>query len=61
MINTDYIIIGCGLAGVALCEKLRGEGKSFIVYDNNSQQSSIVAAGLYNPVILKRFFTGLEG
>jgi glycine/D-amino acid oxidase-like deaminating enzyme len=55
MINTDYIIIGCGLAGIALCEKLRAEGKSFIVYDNNSQQSSIVAAGLYNPVILKRF------
>ena len=55
MIQTDYIIVGNGLAGIAFCEQLRAAHKDFVVFDNNSQQSSRVAAGLYNPVILKRF------
>lgn len=53
--QVDYIIVGCGLASIAFCEQLRANNKSFVVYDDGSQQSSIVAAGLYNPVILKRF------
>ena len=55
MKEVDFIIIGCGLAGVSFCEELRSHNKTFIVFDDHSQQSSIVAAGLYNPVILKRF------
>ena len=55
MKEVDYIIVGCGLAGVSFSEELRAQGKSFVVFDNQSQQASIVAAGLYNPVILKRF------
>lgn len=55
MKHVDYIIVGCGLAGIAFSEQLRLNNKSFIVFDNSSQQSSTVAAGLYNPVILKRF------
>lgn len=55
MKQVDYIIVGCGLASIAFCEQLRTNNKSFVVYDDGSQQSSIVAAGLYNPVILKRF------
>ena len=38
-----------------LCEQLRARGKSFVVVSNTSQQASIVASGLYNPVVLKRF------
>lgn len=52
---TEYIIVGCGLAGIAFCEELRKHNKSFVVYDNRSQLSSHVAGGMYNPVILKRF------
>jgi len=55
MKDLDYIIVGCGLAGIAFCEQLRKAKKSFVVFDNDSQKSSSVAAGLYNPVILKRF------
>lgn len=51
----DYIIVGCGLAGIAFCEKLMANNKTFVVFDNNSQHSSTVAGGLYNPVTLKRF------
>jgi len=51
----DYIIVGSGLAGVAFAETALQNNKSILVFDNNSQQSSKVAGGLYNPVILKRF------
>lgn len=53
--EVDYIIVGCGLAGIAFCEQLYSNQKSFIVFDDQSQQSSLVAGGLYNPVVLKRF------
>ena len=55
MKDVDYIIVGCGLASIAFCEQLRAHNKTFVVFNDDSQKSSIVAAGLYNPVILKRF------
>lgn len=55
MKNVDYIIVGCGLAGISFCEQLRNHNKTFLVFENASQQSSSVAVGLYNPVVLKRF------
>lgn len=51
----DVLLVGLGLAGIAMCERLLAEGKTFDVYENGSQTSSKVAGGLYNPVILKRF------
>ena len=51
----DYLIIGSGLAGISFSEMALQKGKSILVLDNSSQNSSKIAAGLYNPVILKRF------
>ena len=51
----DYLIIGSGLAGISFSEMALQNGKSILVLDNNSQNSSKIAGGLYNPVILKRF------
>ncbi len=51
----DYIVVGLGLAGISFCEVLKENNKKFLVFDDASQQSSGVAGGLYNPVILKRF------
>lgn len=51
----DYLIIGSGLAGISFSEIALKNGKSIRVLNNNSQNSSKIAAGLYNPVILKRF------
>ncbi|MET2983949.1 NAD(P)/FAD-dependent oxidoreductase [Aureibaculum conchae] len=53
--QVDYIIVGLGLAGLAFAEVLAQYDKSFIVYEDCSQNSSRVAGGVYNPVILKRF------
>lgn len=51
----DYIVVGLGLAGSTFCETLRQNNKSFVVFNDQSQQASRVAGGLSNPVILKRF------
>lgn len=51
----DYIIVGSGLAGICFAETALLNGKQIVVINDNSQKSSSVAAGLYNPVILKRF------
>ncbi len=53
--QVDYIIVGLGLAGLAFSKELEQHHKSFVVFEDNSQNSSIVAGGMYNPVILKRF------
>ncbi|NVJ89674.1 MAG: FAD-binding oxidoreductase [Flavobacteriaceae bacterium] len=53
--KVDYIIVGLGLAGIAFTEQLIANNKSFVVFNDNSQKSSLVAGGVYNPVILKRF------
>jgi glycine oxidase len=51
----DYIVVGLGLAGTAFCETLRTHNKRFVVFNDSSQRASLVAGGLSNPVILKRF------
>lgn len=53
--KVDYIVVGLGLAGLAFIEELIDSQKSFIVYEDASQTSSLVAGGVYNPVILKRY------
>jgi len=51
----DYLIIGANLAGMAFAETVYHNNKSFVVLSDASQNSSLAAAGIYNPVILKRF------
>lgn len=51
----DYIIVGSGLAGISFSEIALLNGKNIVVFNNDSQNSSKIAGGLYNPVILKRF------
>ena len=53
--KVDYIVVGLGLAGLAFVEELISNKKSFVVFEDNSQTSSLVAGGVYNPVVLKRF------
>jgi glycine/D-amino acid oxidase-like deaminating enzyme len=50
-----YLIVGFGVAGFSFMQQLEENKRSFIVVDNNSQQSSRIAGGMFNPIILKRF------
>ncbi|KAF2333353.1 NAD(P)/FAD-dependent oxidoreductase [Flavobacterium nitrogenifigens] len=51
----DYLIVGSGLAGISFAEVALKNNKTILLLDDESQNSSRVAGGLYNPVILKRF------
>jgi glycine oxidase len=51
---TDFLIVGSGLAGCAFAETARSAGHSMVIIDDGSYNSSRVAAGLYNPVTVKR-------
>ena len=53
--EVDYIIVGLGIAGITFCERLRLEGKSFIVFEPSLPSATKVAGGVVNPVVLKRF------
>ena len=56
-----YLIVGSGLSGLAIAETLLREGQQVTVFDDDSQKASMVAGGLYNPVVLKRFNLTWEG
>ena len=56
----DYIVVGLGLSGIAISSQLQKRGRSFVVFEDNSQTSTKVAGGIYNPVILKRFTLAWE-
>ena len=53
--EVDYLIIGSGLAGISFAETCLLNHKTIMVINDNSQNSTTIAGGLYNPVVLKRF------
>src|SRR5215203_7203668 len=56
--QVDYLIIGQGICGTMLSWFLHKEGKSFLVIDdNNENSSSKIAAGIINPVTGRRYVT----
>ena len=55
MQKIDYIVVGLGIAGISFCEELEKHRKSYIVFDAGETTSTIVSAGVINPVVLKRF------
>ncbi|MGB0261074.1 MAG: NAD(P)-binding protein [Flavobacteriaceae bacterium] len=38
--RVDYIVVGLGLAGLAFCEQLRKNNKSFVVFDHGPTSAS---------------------
>lgn len=51
----DIIIVGSGIAGCSLVWQWLMNGKSVLLISDAKKGSSSVAAGVYNPTILKRF------
>ncbi len=61
MEHVDYLVVGFGLAGMAFCDQLEQHNKSFKVVEAHFPSASKVAAGLINPVILKRYTIPWKG
>lgn len=51
----DFIIVGFGLAGMAVARELETRGRSFVIFEEGGKNASRVAGGITNPLILKRF------
>lgn len=55
MKEIDYLVVGLGVAGAAFVKFLIENNHSYLVINQDIHRASTVAAGLYNPVVLKRF------
>jgi len=55
MKNYDYLIVGQGIAGSFFAFELIKNNKSFLIIDEDFQKASNLSAGIFNPVVLKRF------
>jgi len=52
--NKTYIIVGGGLAGISLAIQLIRAGAKVILFDKKENHSSIIAAGIINPIVFRR-------
>ena len=55
MKHVEYIIVGFGIAGACMAQRLLQQGKSFVVYDDAKKGASMASGGVLNPTVLKRF------
>lgn len=53
--KVDYLLVGYGIANICFAKQCLAHKKSFIIYDDRKITASNVAAGVVNPVVLKRF------
>ena len=51
----DVLLVGFGIAGMCVAKELENRSKTFDIISDESQQSSRVAGGVLNPVVLKRY------
>lgn len=55
MQQVEVLIVGQGMAGTALTTELLEQNITFkVIDDNHNQSSSIMSAGMYNPIVFKR-------
>lgn len=53
--EVDIIIVGQGIAGTVLSRSFELKGKSTFIIDKGFEKaSSLIAAGMYNPIVFKR-------
>lgn len=54
MIQKKFLIIGAGIAGISLSKYLIDAGASVTLIDSGVNRSSVVAAGMINPIVFRR-------
>lgn len=59
--KVDYLIVGQGIAGTLFAHECRKNGQRILVIDNGEHNASLTAAGMVNPVVLKRFTPVWQG
>ena len=57
----EILIVGFGIAGVSIAHQLKKNKISFHVIDSPKNSSSLVAGGVLNPTVLKRYTMSWEG
>ena len=55
------LIVGFGIAGLSIAHQLRRNNISFDVIDSPENSSSLIAGGVMNPTILKRYNMSWQG
>jgi len=55
------LVVGFGIAGVSIAYQLKKNKIPFHVIDSSNNSSSLLAGGVFNPTILKRYTMSWEG
>lgn len=59
--ETDYIIVGQGLAGTSVAFSLLEKGADVLVFDEQKENNaSLIAAGIYHPMVFKQLILSWE-
>lgn len=53
-LQKHYLIVGAGLAGICIARQLEIKGQRITIIDNGQNRSSVVAAGMINPLVFRR-------
>ena len=53
--EVEYLLVGYGIANICFAKHCLEANKTFVIYDDQKITASNVAAGVVNPVVLKRF------
>ena len=50
----DYLIVGAGLAGTSLAQRLLEKQQQVTLIDSGQNNSTAIAAGIINPMVFRR-------
>lgn len=54
MTQKHFLVVGAGVAGISICKQLITRGHRVTLIDSGINRSSVIAAGLINPIVFRR-------
>lgn len=54
MTQKQFLVVGAGVAGISICKQLISRGHHVTLIDSGINRSSVIAAGLINPIVFRR-------